>query len=140
MAEFKDRIKSLRKEKGLTATQLAFELGRSESSVRVWEMGRSKPDIDTLIRLAEMFKCPTDYLLGLSDARASTDIELMKAELFSIEHELEAAKANRSSQEREIARIQQEIEDQSEVFGDLGERRWQLMQMLGIDDDAETEE
>ena len=35
----------------------------------MWETGRSKPDADTLIKLAQYFDCTTDYLLGLSEYR-----------------------------------------------------------------------
>lgn len=64
--EFKDRIKSLREEKGLNLTQLAVEFDLKEAGVRSWENGRTKPGADTLIKLAEYFGCSTDYLLGVS--------------------------------------------------------------------------
>ena len=63
--EFKDRIKALRNEKNLTQTQLASYLDKGESAVRMWEIARSKPDVDTLIKLSQYFECSTDYLLGL---------------------------------------------------------------------------
>ena len=65
--EFKDRIKMIRVEKGDSPAQLAAFLGKTESAVRAWEIERSKPDADTLIKLAKYFGCTTDYLLGLSD-------------------------------------------------------------------------
>lgn len=67
--EFKDRIKSLRREKNMTQSQLAAFLGKSEGAVRAWEIDRSKPDVDTLLKLAEYFNCTTDYLLGRDDYR-----------------------------------------------------------------------
>ena len=65
--EFKDRIKGLRAEKGMTTTTLAAEFGKSDTALRMWETGRSKPDADTLVKLAKYFNCTTDYLLGLSE-------------------------------------------------------------------------
>jgi transcriptional regulator with XRE-family HTH domain len=65
--EFKDRIKSLREEKGLNLTQLAVEFDLKEAGVRSWENGRTKPGADTLIKLAAYFNCSTDYLLGLDN-------------------------------------------------------------------------
>ena len=53
----------------MTQSQLAAVLGKSEGAVRAWEIDRSKPDADTLITLADYFKCTTDYLLGRSDYR-----------------------------------------------------------------------
>lgn len=67
--EFKDRIKELRLEKDLNLTQLAVAFDLKESGVRAWELGRTKPGADTLIKLAEYFSCTTDYLLGLSDVK-----------------------------------------------------------------------
>ncbi|MDR2649048.1 MAG: helix-turn-helix transcriptional regulator [Clostridiales bacterium] len=71
--EFKERIKEIRTEKSLTHTQLASILDKSEAAVRAWESGRTKPDADTLIRLAEYFRCSADFMLGLSDRRESAD-------------------------------------------------------------------
>lgn len=65
--EFKDRIKFLRKEAHMTTTALAAELNKSDTAIRMWEIGKSKPDADTLIRLSSFFHCSTDYLLGCSD-------------------------------------------------------------------------
>lgn len=77
--EFKDRIKSLRREKSMTQSQIAALLGKSEGAVRAWEIDRSKPDVDTLIKLAEYFNCSTDYLLGLDDYRNAKEKSEIKA-------------------------------------------------------------
>ena len=65
--EFKDRIRELRTSADLSTTKLANAFGKSEAAVRAWETGRTKPDADTLIRIAKHFSCPVDYLLGLTD-------------------------------------------------------------------------
>ena len=72
--EFKDRIKALRVEKGLTAVELAKKLDRSESAVRMWESGISKPDCNTLIELSILFRCSADYSLGLHFIRNCSQI------------------------------------------------------------------
>jgi len=51
----------------MTTTTLAAELSKSDTAIRMWEIGKSKPDADTLIRLASYFNCSVDYILGLSD-------------------------------------------------------------------------
>lgn len=76
--EYKDRIKLLRVDSGLTQTDLASKFGKTESAVRSWELGRSKPDVDTLIGLAEYFECTTDYLLGLSDNKNAETAKMME--------------------------------------------------------------
>ena len=65
----RDRLRTLREEKGLSAAQLAGAFDKSEGAIRMWETGRSKPDADTLIKLSQYFECSTDYLLGLNDIR-----------------------------------------------------------------------
>lgn len=58
------RIKSLRESAGLTQAELGKKVNKGESTVRMWELGKSEPDLDTIIKLAEVFNTTTDYLLG----------------------------------------------------------------------------
>ena len=71
--EFSDVLRSLRESRKLSAAQLAGAFEKSEGAIRMWETGRSKPDADTLIKLAQYFNCTTDYLLGLSEYRNTTE-------------------------------------------------------------------
>gem|GEM_PF-1416472 len=59
----------LREEKKINLTQLAVQFDLKEAGVRAWELGRTKPNVDTLIKLAKYFDCTVDYLLGLSDTK-----------------------------------------------------------------------
>ena len=63
METLNERIKQLRKEKGLTQSQLADELGVTDKAVSKWEVGESNPDISLLVKLAEIFDVTIDYLL-----------------------------------------------------------------------------
>lgn len=67
--EFKDRLRTIREESNTSRAKLAAELGKSESTISMWETGKSKPDIDILVTLATYFNCTTDYLLGVSNVR-----------------------------------------------------------------------
>jgi len=58
-------LKELRKEKGLTQTALASILCTTQDSISLWELGKSYPDIPTLIKIAEYFDVTTDYILGI---------------------------------------------------------------------------
>lgn len=58
-------IKELRKEKNLTQTELAQILCTTQDSISLWELGKSFPDILTLVKIAQFFDVSTDYLLGL---------------------------------------------------------------------------
>lgn len=59
-----ERIKSLRVKHGFTQKQLGEKLNKSESSVRMWELGYSEPDIDTLGLLSSIFSVRIDYITG----------------------------------------------------------------------------
>lgn len=58
------KIKNLRKAKKWTQLQLAEKIGKQDSTVRTWELGRSEPDNATVIKLSQLFGVSADYLLG----------------------------------------------------------------------------
>ena len=63
------RIKELRKEKSLSQEKLAKKLGVSRSTVSMWEIEQSEPDIELLIKLSSVFDCSLDYLTGKSNIK-----------------------------------------------------------------------
>ena len=60
------KIKELRKNSGMTQSELAKKLGISPSAVGMYEQGRREPDSEMLLRLCEVFSVSTDTLLGNS--------------------------------------------------------------------------
>ena len=60
------RIRELRKKENLTQNELAKKVNKSESSIRMWELGKSEPDIETLQILSSIFNVPIDYITGNS--------------------------------------------------------------------------
>ena len=62
-----NRIRELRKAKGITLKQLGEELGVAESTVSHYETGRRQLDNETLVRLAEFFDVPAGYILGFEE-------------------------------------------------------------------------
>ena len=63
MATFSDRLKMLRKAKGLTQKQMADIFGMTERNYQRLE-ATDTPSNETLIKFADYFQVPTDYLLG----------------------------------------------------------------------------
>lgn len=57
-------VKHLRMRHGLTQKQLAQKLNKSESAIRMWELGKAFPDLDSLLLIANMFEVTTDWLLS----------------------------------------------------------------------------
>lgn len=60
---FSEKLKMLRKEKGLSQEQLAELLNVSRQSVSKWESGQTYPEIDKLIILSDLFKITLDDLV-----------------------------------------------------------------------------
>ncbi len=58
------RIKQLRTTKNITQKELAEYLHKSESTVRMWELEKSEPDIETLKYIADYFNVDMNYLSG----------------------------------------------------------------------------
>ena len=67
MADFSERLVSLRKSRNLTQKQLASETGISERGIQNYELLVRRPPIDTAIALADYFDVSLDYLVGRSD-------------------------------------------------------------------------
>ena len=62
--EFKDRLRELRKKRGMSQVALAERLGLSKSTIGAYETGDITPSVDALNLLADFFNVDIDYLLG----------------------------------------------------------------------------
>lgn len=58
-----DKLKELRKERGLTQEELAEELDVSRQAIAKWESGIGLPDVENLKMLSQYFRVSTDFLL-----------------------------------------------------------------------------
>ncbi|WP_052356624.1 helix-turn-helix domain-containing protein [[Clostridium] dakarense] len=67
MEIFSNRLKSLRKEKGLTLEEMAKDLGTTKVTLSRYENGVREPKVETLITLANYFNVSTDYLFARTD-------------------------------------------------------------------------
>lgn len=64
-----NRLRELRKERGLTLRELGDVINTSNQNISNWEVGRSSPNIKYLTALADYFNVSIDYLVGRSDVR-----------------------------------------------------------------------
>ena len=62
-----NRIRELRKARGITMKQLGKELGVAESTVSQYETGKRSIDNETLLRLGEFFDVSVGYILGFEE-------------------------------------------------------------------------
>ena len=58
------RLKDLREEAGMTQKELAEKIGNVQRNISNWESGNTQPDLETVVKLAEVFGVTTDELLG----------------------------------------------------------------------------
>mgnify|MGYP002521199767 CR=1 FL=1 len=65
--KFKERLKELRIEEGLSQKKLAEAIGSSQKAIDFWEKGINEPKASYIVSLANFFNVSTDYLLGRTD-------------------------------------------------------------------------
>ena len=84
-----ERIKQLRKEKGMTQTDLAMTLNVTKGTVSTWETNSRVPGFETLNALSDLFERRLDYIMGRSDdATPTTQNELVDLALSQVEADL----------------------------------------------------
>ncbi|MCU5681279.1 helix-turn-helix domain-containing protein [Bacillus wiedmannii] len=69
-----NRIRELRKERGLTLRELAEELNIPFTTLGNYERGDRHPDFDTLEKIASYFDVMIDYLLKRTDIRTFDEL------------------------------------------------------------------
>lgn len=64
---YSERIKELRKSKGLSQAEMGSQIGFSKATVGMWEAGNRRPTIEALEKMSNLFDRSVDYILGSSD-------------------------------------------------------------------------
>ncbi|MDE5977004.1 MAG: helix-turn-helix domain-containing protein [Turicibacter sp.] len=59
-----ERLARIRKEKGLSQEELAHRLHVTRQAISNWERQKTEPDLETLIKIADVFEKDIDELLG----------------------------------------------------------------------------
>ena len=67
-----EKINKLRKQRGLSQEELAFEIGVSRQTVSKWESNLMQPTIDNIRFLCDFFKVSPEYFIGEDSAHAET--------------------------------------------------------------------
>ena len=60
---FAEKLKTLRKQKGLTQTKFAKDFNIATGTIGMWETGKRQPDYNTLVKIAKYFDVSINYLL-----------------------------------------------------------------------------
>lgn len=62
-----NRLRQVRKQKGLTVKEVADEIGFSETRLHQYETEKREPKKETWIKLADYYNVPASYLMGLPE-------------------------------------------------------------------------
>ncbi len=89
-----DKIIQLRKQFGWSQENLADALDISRQSVSKWESGNSIPDLNKILKMAEIFGVTTDYLLkdeidGIETSNTDSDSKVVKLTMEDVNHYVE---------------------------------------------------
>lgn len=132
---FPQRLKKLRKEKGLTQKELGERLGVKQNTFTNWENGKREPNLSTILKLAEILETTTDDLLGYTilsanqpvvslseidvaniDKLSMTELGMLKVAIV-----MEVAKTSRNTKEiiQELIEVYHLNETQTELLNDI---------------------
>lgn len=64
-----ERLRELRKEKGLKQSDVALFIDSTPQAIANYELGKREPGIKQLILLADFFDVSIDYLVGRTDKK-----------------------------------------------------------------------
>lgn len=87
MSVLQNELINYRKQNKLSQEELADKLGVGRYQVASWEVGRTKPRKDTLLKISELLCCTVSYLQGVEDSTGSNIIELAYFNEQGIENE-----------------------------------------------------
>lgn len=79
-----ENLKALRKQKGLTQEELAIRLNVVRQTVSKWESGRSVPDADILLKIADVLDVSISDLLGAALPNDETQQNEIAAQLIRL--------------------------------------------------------
>ena len=81
-----ERIKELREAKKLSQLRLGMELDVAQETISGYEIGRSEPNLEMLVKLADTLDASVDYILGRTDVKTLIKVsELSKQETEILE-------------------------------------------------------
>lgn len=83
MKNFGTLLKKLRTEANLTQDAFATKLHLSKSTISKWETGSSTPDVETLLRISQLFNISCDDLLHPTETLSKESAPSIKTSWFT---------------------------------------------------------
>lgn len=100
MYDFGQRLKSIRKLRGLTQKMLAERINKSVSAISGYELDAQIPPIDVLESMAVVLNVSLDYLVGIenADAYSARNLNDQQKEILDLLYEEFSSPNNTSSE------------------------------------------
>ena len=76
------KIRELRVRNGLTQKELGDKLFKAESTIRMWELGKSEPDLSTIAALSNVFGVTTDFIIKNEKQKGICEMTKLKELLY----------------------------------------------------------
>ena len=78
MIRMMNQLKLMRSRKGMTQEEVAEQVGVSRQAVAKWEKGDTLPDVESCVKLADLYGVPLDMLIrGLKEDETMPDGQKM---------------------------------------------------------------
>lgn len=71
-----EKISKLRQEKKITQKELADKLYVSDKTISSWELNRTEPSLEMVIKLSEILECSPSYLLYDDKSKENVEMEI----------------------------------------------------------------
>ena len=71
-----ERISMLRQNKNITQKELASRLYVTDKTVSSWELNRTEPSLEMIIKLSEILECSASYLLYGGNIKDNVEMEI----------------------------------------------------------------
>lgn len=110
-----ERISKLRQSKNITQKELASKLYVTDKTISSWELNRTEPSIEMIIKLSEILECSASYLLYGDNFKDNVEMEI-KVKLTKEEYE-KMNKMLKSVGKFLLRSNQQDIYYRSDYFG-----------------------
>lgn len=74
------KFKEMRELQGYTQANIAFKLGVAKNTISQWETNKRQPDLDTVIKLANLYNCTVDSLIGHKEVEVNSNALIVPEE------------------------------------------------------------
>ena len=115
-----DRLLELRKSKGYTQSHVAELIGMSSVGYGYYENGTRQPSPETIVKLADVYRVTTDYLLGIENSTFTTEQKVVDTSLPELVNAVVSAmKEDNSEQQKKPSSPNEDYQSMEDIMEQL---------------------